>query len=64
MDLWAYIHGVKIDLSCPGKPTDNPYVAHCTSLDDCGKIRIEAARSWRRTAETMDEGEDGCELAD
>lgn len=23
MDLWAYRHGVKIDFSCPGKPTDN-----------------------------------------
>jgi putative transposase len=46
MDLWAYRNGVKIDFSRPGKPTDNPYVAYCTSLDDCGKNRFEAARSW------------------
>jgi putative transposase len=26
MDLWAYQNGVKIDFSCPGKPTDNAFV--------------------------------------
>jgi putative transposase len=26
MDLWAYRHGVKIDFSRPGKPTDNAFV--------------------------------------
>jgi len=26
IDLWAYRNGVKIDFSCPGKPTDNAYV--------------------------------------
>jgi putative transposase len=26
MDLWAYIHGVKIDFSRPGKPPDNAFV--------------------------------------
>jgi len=30
----------------PGKPTQNPYVAYCTSLDGCGKMWVEAARSW------------------
>jgi transposase InsO family protein len=30
----------------PGRPQQNPYVAYCTSLDDCGKNRFEAARSW------------------
>ena len=26
MDLWAYGHGVRIDFSWPGKPTDNAHV--------------------------------------
>lgn len=26
MDRWAYDHGVTIDYSSPGKPTDNPCV--------------------------------------
>ena len=30
----------------PGRPQQNPYVAYCTSLDDCEKNRFEAARSW------------------
>lgn len=46
MDMWDYRNGVKIDFSRPGKPTDNPYVAYCTSLEHCGKIRFEVARSW------------------
>ncbi len=37
---------IQISMSRRGKPTDNPYVAYCTSLDDCGKNRFEAARSW------------------
>ena len=37
----------KIDLRHiqPGKPTQNPYVAYCTSLDGCGKMWVEGARS-------------------
>ncbi len=26
LDKWAYEHGVKMDFSRPGKPTDNPYI--------------------------------------
>ena len=26
MDLWAYSHGVKLDFSRPGKPTDNAFI--------------------------------------
>jgi putative transposase len=26
MDLWAYRHGVTLDLSRPGKPTDNAFI--------------------------------------
>ncbi len=37
---------IQISMSRRGNPYDNPYVAYCTSLDDCGKNRFEAARSW------------------
>lgn len=26
LDKWAYEHGVTMDFSCPGKPTDNPFI--------------------------------------
>lgn len=26
MDHWAYVNGVTLDVSRPGKPTDNPYI--------------------------------------
>jgi putative transposase len=26
VDLWAYHHGVRIDFSRPGKPTDNAFI--------------------------------------
>lgn len=26
VDLWAYSHGVKLDFSRPGKPTDNAFI--------------------------------------
>ena len=26
MQMWAYHHGVRLDFSRPGKPTDNSYV--------------------------------------
>src|ERR1700687_1232119 len=58
MDLWAYRHGVKIDFSRPGKPTDNAFVEssngtfrpECLDTHWCmdlkeAKQRIEA---WRR----------------
>jgi len=37
MDLWAYQHGVRIDFSRPGKPTDNAYVEsfHGTFRQEC-----------------------------
>jgi putative transposase len=58
MDLWAYGHGVRIDFSRPGKPTDNAHVesfngtfrAEClnahwfTTLTEAKQV-IEA---WRR----------------
>ena len=26
LDLWAYMHGVELDFSRPGKPTDNAFI--------------------------------------
>ncbi|VTO24589.1 IS3 family element, transposase orfB [Klebsiella variicola] len=26
LDKWAYEHGVTMDFSCPGKPTDNSFI--------------------------------------
>jgi putative transposase len=57
-DLWAYHHGVRIDFSRPGKPTDNCFIEtfNGSLRDEClnvhwfetleeAKARIEA---WRR----------------
>ena len=57
LDLWAYSHGVELDFSRPGKPTDNAFIeafnsrfrqeclntAWFLSLNDA-KFRIE---EWR-----------------
>ena len=58
MDLWAYHHGVQIDFSRPGKPTDNCFVEtfNGSLRDEClnvhwfesmeeAKVKIEA---WRQ----------------
>jgi putative transposase len=57
LDLWAYRHGVELDFSRPGKPTDNAFIeafngrfraeclsTHCLSLADA-RGKMEA---WRR----------------
>ena len=36
LDLWAFMHGVTLDFSRPGKPTDNAFIE---SLN--GKFRAE-----------------------
>ena len=43
---WAIEETIDVVHIRPGKPTENPYVAYCTSLEHCGKIRFEVARSW------------------
>ena len=43
---WTEEHKIHLIHTPPGRPMQNPYVAYCTSLDHCGKIRFEAARSW------------------
>jgi putative transposase len=58
LDKWAYDHGVTLDFSRPGKPTDNPYIEsfngsfrdECLNLNwffslDDARRKIEA---WRR----------------
>lgn len=58
VDLWAYHHGVRMDFSRPGKPTDNAYIEtfngtlrdECLNLHWFGSI-TEAQRqieAWRR----------------
>jgi putative transposase len=58
MDLWAYHHGVRIDFSRPGKPTDNAFIEtfngslrdECLNLHWFGSL-TEARRlieAWRR----------------
>jgi len=57
-DLWAYLHGIDVDFSRPGKPTDNCFIEtfNGSLRDEClnvhwfatleeAKARIEA---WRR----------------
>jgi putative transposase len=58
MDLWAYRHGVKIDFSRPGKPTDNAYVesfngtfrAECLDAHWFGTLTEarQLIEAWRR----------------
>jgi len=57
LDLWAYLHGVTLDFSRPGTPTDNAFIesfngrvreeclnqSYFTSLEDA-RERVE---SWR-----------------
>ena len=47
LDLWAFMRGVTLDFSRPGKPTDNAYIESFN-----GKFRAEcripmAAAAWR-----------------
>jgi len=42
---WAEDRKIALVHIQPGKPMQNPYVAYCTSLDGCGKMWVEAARS-------------------
>lgn len=58
MDLWAYQRGVTLDLSGPGKPTDNAYIDAFNSKlrSECLNANwfvglednIEKLDSWRR----------------
>jgi len=58
MDLWAYHHGVRIDFSRPGKPTDNSFVESFNGSlrDECLNVHwfetLEEAKekieAWRK----------------
>ncbi|MGS0065586.1 integrase core domain-containing protein, partial [Escherichia coli] len=58
LDKWAYEHGVTMDFSRPGKPTDNPFIESFNGSlrDECLNIHwflsLEDAQdkldSWRR----------------
>lgn len=58
VDLWAYRHGVRIDFSRPGKPTDNAYIEtfNGSFRDECLNVHWFASLSearrlieaWRR----------------
>jgi len=58
LDLWAYHHGVRIDFSRPGKPTDNCFIEtfNGSLRDECLNVHwfesLEDARAkiegWRR----------------
>jgi len=54
MDMWAYHHGVRLDFSRPGKPTDNGFVESFNGSlrDECLNLHwfatiTEARGSWR-----------------
>ena len=40
LDLWAYLHGVTLDFSRPGKPTDNAFIEAFN-----GKLRQECLKA-------------------
>ena len=58
LDKWAYDHGVTMDFSRPGKPTDNPFIESFNGSlrDECLNVRwflsLEDAgrkiESWRQ----------------
>jgi transposase InsO family protein len=56
MDLWAYHHGVQIDFSRPGKPTDNSFVESFNGSfrDECLNVHwfeyLEGAREKIETS--------------
>jgi len=58
LDLWAYTHGLILDFSRPGKPTDNVFVESCNAklrtgcLNTVWFLSLDEARSickaWRQ----------------
>ena len=55
MDLWAYHHGVQIDFSRPGKPTDNSFVESFNGSfrDECLNVHwFESLEEAREKIET------------
>jgi len=58
LDQWAYLNGVELDFSCPGKPTDNTFIEAFNGRlrDECLNenwfLSLEDARdkvrAWRK----------------
>ena len=58
LDQWAYLNGVELDFSCPGKPTDNAFIESFNGrfrqecLNENWFLSLEDAEekveSWRR----------------
>ena len=53
LDLWAYRHGVELDFSRPGKPTDNAFIEAFI-----GRFRAEWGRRSLRHMESQ-----ACQIA-
>ena len=51
VDLWAYHHGVRIDFSRPGTPTDNAYIEtfNGSFRDECLNIHWFQSLAEART---------------
>ncbi len=54
LDLWAFMRGVMLDFSQPGKPTDNAYIESFS-----GKFRTECLNANRFLS--LDEARQKCE---
>ena len=51
LDLWAYLHGVTLDFSRPGKPTDNAFIEAFN-----GRLRAECLNAhWFLSLADADE---------
>ena len=51
LDLWAWLNGVTLDFSRPGKPTDNAFIESFTGLGrlSSGRVRLFALSGQPRT---------------
>ena len=48
LDLWAYAHGITLDFSRPGKPTDNAFIKAFKALQSGVPERPLVHEPWRR----------------
>ena len=56
LDQWAYLNGVKLDFSRPGKPTDNAFVEMFN-----GRFRQERLNeNWFLSLEEAEENVESC----
>lgn len=55
MDTWAYRRGVKLDVSRPGKPTDNPFVESLNGRFCDGFLDIHSTGVSKNWFDTLEE---------